>query len=626
MSIRSKVYTTVIALFTLAVATLILVTFTSTRRLMTDLVTGNQLQTARDNAAGVDGWVQAKQQLITAGTKEFSKFSSVPKEHVTSVIKVLQEAGGFATVYPGYEDGYFVASDGWVPAADYDHRKRPWYEQAKKEMKTGQTEPYVDAQTGKMIISFMGPIAPGGTFTGVLSSDIMLDSIVQKVLAVKVGTSGYAFIADKSGKILIHPDKELVLKKKIQDLAPGFAGFGEGTGHTEYTGKDGTWLLSYAPIPSAGWYLCVTAKKDEIYAPLNRQLATMVVTALVFLAVGIGVLVALLRVLLRPIGNLISRLEEVTDGSGDLSRTLAVDTNDELGTVARHFNSFTDKIRTILLGVFDRTEQVASSSTELAGSVSNIAQGIGEQTQQTAELATAITEMNATIAQIAENCQMAASKANETADMANDSHAAFTATIEKMGEISENVGRFSEVIRKLGSSATEIGQITNVINDIADQTNLLALNAAIEAARAGEQGRGFAVVADEVRALAERTQKATKEINDMIRDLQRETDTAVTSIDGVVRDVTSGSELAGEASRKLMTIIDHTNATNGMVIQIATAAEQQSATTNEISTSVDYISGITDANARQLELINGSAAELRAVADDLKAAVSAFKL
>ncbi|AJE02792.1 methyl-accepting chemotaxis protein [Geobacter pickeringii] len=626
MSIRSKVYATVIALFTVAVAALICVTFTSTRRLMTDLVTGDQLRMARDNAAGVDGWVHAKQQLIGTGAKELSQFASVPKEHATGVIKLLQETGGFATVYPGYEDGYFVSSDGWVPAADYDHRKRPWYEQAKREMKSGQTEPYVDAQTGKMIISFMAPITPGGRFTGVLSSDITLDSIVQKVLAMKIGTSGHAFVADRNGKILIHPDKELVLKKKIQDLVPGFAGFGEGAGHTEYDGKEGTWLLSYAPIPAAGWYLCVTVKKDEVYAPLNRQLATMVVTAALFLAVGVGVLVVLLRVLLRPIGTLIGRLEEVTDGSGDLSRTLAVDTNDELGAVARHFNSFTDKIRTILLGVFQRTEQVAASSSDLAGSVSSIAQGIGEQTHQTTELATAITEMNATIAQIAENCQMAAAKANETADIANDSHAAFTATIDKMGEISDNVGRFSGVIRKLGSSATEIGQITNVINDIADQTNLLALNAAIEAARAGEQGRGFAVVADEVRALAERTQKATKEINDMIRDLQRETDTAVTSIDGVVSDVTTGSTMAGEASRKLMTIIDHTNATSGMVIQIATAAEQQSATTNEISTSVDYISGITDANARQLELINDSAAELRAVADDLKAAVSAFRL
>jgi len=237
-----------------------------------------------------------------------------------------------------------------------------------------------------------------------------------------------------------------------------------------------------------------------------------------------------------------------------------------------------------------------------------------------------VEEMNITISQIAENATDTSLQENKTMDKAKGGQESVDETVSTMRAIAEKVKESAQVMVQLGASTQEIGDIINVINDIADQTNLLALNAAIEAARAGEHGRGFAVVADEVRKLAERTQNATSEITSMISNLQTESSKAVSNIESGVHEVQKGTEVADQAGLRLSEIIEYNTITTDMINQIATAAEEQSTNTNEISSSVTEINSVTEENSLQVSIINEASQHLSEIAESLKAKVSVFKV
>jgi len=234
--------------------------------------------------------------------------------------------------------------------------------------------------------------------------------------------------------------------------------------------------------------------------------------------------------------------------------------------------------------------------------------------------------MSATSGDIAQNCQMAAESANRANESAASGAQVVQDTVQCMYKIAERVNETSTTVASLGSRSDQIGQIVGTIEDIADQTNLLALNAAIEAARAGEQGRGFAVVADEVRALAERTTRATREIGEMIKAIQNETRGAVTAMEQGVREVESGTSEAARSGQAIAEIIDQIGALQTQVNQIATAAEEQTATTSEISSNMIQITEVVQQTARGAHESATAASQLKDVAEELQGLVRQFKL
>jgi len=330
------------------------------------------------------------------------------------------------------------------------------------------------------------------------------------------------------------------------------------------------------------------------------------------------------RSIKRPLGEIVASITVIADG--DLTRRVSFDGRDELGRLCAHFNDFVGKFQNIMLQLITDASKVASASTQLMGTAHLMAEGSEEVVAQANTVATAGEEMAATSNDIAQNCHLAAQSAQRANDAALEGSGVVQATVAVMGSIAERVKSAAQTVESLGSRSDQIGAIVGTIEDIADQTNLLALNAAIEAARAGEQGRGFAVVADEVRALAERTTRATKEISDMIKSIQNETRSAVSAMEEGNNEVERGTREAARSGRALEDILEQINAVTTQANQIATAAEEQTATTGEISSNMMQITTVVQRTSRGAGETAEAAKSLSAMSEELQRMVAQFKV
>jgi len=328
------------------------------------------------------------------------------------------------------------------------------------------------------------------------------------------------------------------------------------------------------------------------------------------------------------------RLKETVDGfaSGDLTRRadirismLGSEVNDEITGLGESVDAMATQMEEMIGRISDSSTQLASASEQLSALSEQMAAGADRQSSQTAQVATAMEEMNATVIEVAKNSQQVSESARDAQAIAVKGGDVVSEAISAMNEVSESTTVTAETIRTLGKSSEEIGTIVSVINDIADQTNLLALNAAIEAARAGEQGRGFAVVADEVRKLAERTTKATKEISAMIMTIQAETSKAVSAMDEGASKVENGARLANETGDSLRQIVSGVENVTDMITHIATSAEQQSATTDEITRNMDSITEVARSNVDAISEASKATNELARLASELRSMVANFK-
>jgi len=289
-------------------------------------------------------------------------------------------------------------------------------------------------------------------------------------------------------------------------------------------------------------------------------------------------------------------------------------------------NRMKNNLRTTIQSIAGTASHVASASEEISSSATQQAQSAETQKDQAVQVATAMQEMSSTVTSVSDSCNKAATAASQAAETARLGGSIVDATLTKMKVIAESVGATAKKMEELGRSSDQIGRIIGVIDDIADQTNLLALNAAIEAARAGEQGRGFAVVADEVRKLAERTTTATKEIAQMIKNIQDETKVAVVAMESGTKQVEEGVTSTAKAGDSLRAIIQMSERVGGMIAEIATAATEQSSTTEQVNINIDQIAKLVKESAIGAQQSATACQDLSNLALDLQTMVSKFKL
>lgn len=311
---------------------------------------------------------------------------------------------------------------------------------------------------------------------------------------------------------------------------------------------------------------------------------------------------------------------------GNLSVNIADHRDDDMGLLMKGFNTTVQTVGQLIYSVKENVEMTLSISAQLSEQTNHIEQAIQSQVMQTHDVSAAIEEMSSTITDNARTATGAANEAESGERLAHNGGNVTRQTIEKMNQIARIVAESTETIERLGVSSQQIGEIVSVINDIADQTNLLALNAAIEAARAGEQGRGFAVVADEVRKLAERTAVSTKQISQMIRTIQQETNQAVHQMRQGNIAVTEGTTLATEAGAALQSIVESASAIQVSVNQIAAATEQQSSTSSQIARSMESIMAISNDTGQSVQYIAGTTQELLQAAERLQSTIRLFSV
>lgn len=350
------------------------------------------------------------------------------------------------------------------------------------------------------------------------------------------------------------------------------------------------------------------------------------VAAFIFIGAIVGLLIGIVtsRAISAPIKKLAQDAEKVS--TGDLGVVVEIDSNDEIGQLAVSFEKMIHSLREMIGTLADSSAHISQSSSEMQHNAGQMANGAEEVAAQAITVATASEEMSATSGDIAQNCQLAAEGAQRANSAAEEGGAVVESSIAVMHRIAERVQASARTVEELGRRSDQIGSIISTIEDIADQTNLLALNAAIEAARAGEQGRGFAVVADEVRALAERTTKATREIGLMIKAIQQETKSAVSAMEEGVAEVEQGTDEAARSGEALRKIQDEINSLHLQVQQIATAAEEQTATTSEISNNIHQITDVAQNTVGGARNTADAAQQLTRLSEELQRVVAQFKL
>lgn len=342
-------------------------------------------------------------------------------------------------------------------------------------------------------------------------------------------------------------------------------------------------------------------------------------------AMVIAFVIVLTRLIAKPLNHLATNIASKI-AQGDLDVDIKVEGKDEIGQLSSAMKNMVSNLKEVLGGMKSSADNLASASQQLSASSEQMSKGVTEQVAKTSQIATSSAEMSQTIIDIAKNASNIASFAAEAVNIARDGEGVVGKSVEEVNAIASVVNESADLITSLGHRSRQIGEIVSVIKDIADQTNLLALNAAIEAARAGEQGRGFAVVADEVRKLAERTAKATSEIGEMIKAIQDDVDRAVSSMEDATKRVETGVELSKRTGKALHAIVESVTNLQSMVQQIASATEEMSTVSEQISQDVETVASVTSETSSSATQISHASADLATLAVKLEGIVSQFRM
>ncbi|NPZ32547.1 methyl-accepting chemotaxis protein, partial [Pseudomonas aeruginosa] len=568
-------------------------------------------------SSNIQNWLGGRLLLVEQTAQTLARDHS--PEAVSALLEQPALTSTFSFTYLGQQDGVFTMRPDSPMPAGYDPRSRPWYKDAVAAGGLTLTEPYVDAATQELIITAATPVKAAGNTLGVVGGDLSLKTLVQIINSLDFSGMGYAFLVSGDGKILVHPDKEQVMKTLSEVYPQNTPKIATGFSEAELHGH--TRILAFTPIkglPSVTWYLALSIDKDKAYAMLSKFRVSAIAAALISIVAILVLLGLLIRLLMQPLHLMGRAMQDIAQGEGDLTKRLAVTSRDEFGVLGDAFNQFVERIHRSIREVAGTAHKLHDVSQLVVNASNSSMANSDEQSNRTNSVAAAINELGAAAQEIARNAADASHHASDANHQAEDGKQVVEQTIRAMNELSEKISASCANIEALNSRTVNIGQILEVIKGISEQTNLLALNAAIEAARAGEAGRGFAVVADEVRNLAHRAQESALQIQKMIEELQVGAREAVATMTESQRYSLESVEIANRAGESLGSVTGRIAEIDGMNQSVATATEEQTAVVDSLNMDITEINTLNQEGVENLQATLRACGELETQAGRLR--------
>ena len=574
---------------------------------------------------GIADWMNIRRAI----TQSFDKYYNQPNN--VMFLEQARKSGGFDDIYFGAVDGAMLRSHPERNRADYDPRTRPWYKDAQTARKQIITTAYKDAITNALLVTIAQPLINNGQMVGVVGADVLIDQLINDVISLDVGNNAFAMLINKQdGSFLAHPNKQLLLKPLAQySNQLTLANIEQQIAINkpqQLTINGQQKILYFSNVPNTDWILALEMDKTTEEANYHSALQQLIITAIVITLLVIAALTVLVNFLFRDLNRVSAALAEIANGEGDLTRRLEPHSNDEVGQLAHNFNLFVSNLHSMLTRLSLVSNTLNQQSHITASQAEERSTRIQFQQDEINMVATAINEMAAATHEIASNAENTARTSEETVIASGHGSVQVNQSQQSIASLAQEVETATGVISALNSHAQSINTILSTIQGIAEQTNLLALNAAIEAARAGEQGRGFAVVADEVRVLSQRTHASTQEIQQMIETLQQTTSQAVGIMDDSRHLAETSVDDANSASASLSQITTAVNHISDMATQIASAAEEQSSVTSEITRNTEGIRDVSNELAIEANEAAKQAAELSTLSHELQQEINRFKL
>ncbi|MCW8346984.1 methyl-accepting chemotaxis protein [Vibrio sp. ZSDZ65] len=625
LSLKQKLIT---AMLSAVLLMAVVLTILSAQQLSTqthDAISSRANNVSLAAVEGIENWIGVRKDIATA----FNPFSEV--EDKVPYLKQARVAGGFDDIFLGTPDGGMYRSHPERNRADYDPRTRPWYQDAASANKQIITEAYQDAITNALLVTIAEPVKKNGRLVGIVGADVLIDQLVQDVISLNVGHNASAMLIDLSNNTFLAHQNTSLLLKSMTELSPELttsaiselASRGE---MTEVAIQGVEKMLYFTKVPETNWVLAVELDKQTELAKLNSALTQLILTSVVIVIFVAAIASWMVSFLINDLARVSKALAEIASGEGDLTSRLEPRSHDEVGQLARNFNTFVSYMHETIMKLTDVSVALSEQAKDTATHARVRSQRIQTQQDEINMVATAINEMAAATQEIANNADMTANNSSEAVEASNHGAGQVSATQHSIQNLAQEVDVATAVIRELEVHGSSINTILSTIQGIAEQTNLLALNAAIEAARAGEQGRGFAVVADEVRVLSQRTHASTQEIQQTIETLQATTGKAV----GIMNDSRGLAETsvddANSAAASLTQILSAVGQISDMATQIATAAEEQASVTSEITRNTQGIRDVSDELAEEAHEAAQQAVELSELSQKLGREIGRFKI
>ncbi len=664
MSLKFKFILPAFLLILLGMSVTTWITYQRSTASLTSVALEKAQVTVSGLLSSVELWVDgAKNEIVTLSKTDITAQSLAADASKATLKEAMELFADAASRHPAFDSILLLNEKGSVVAttnqnlAGADLSGREYFQKAL----AGQvfvSKPLFSKDSGEAVFVISAPVRQGGRVVGVLASGVKITRFTEQFLKPLETPASYAFIIAPDGLALAHPETKLIGKYNVfteADYGPRMASMQKGLLDTVSLGVEK--LVMFERCAATGWVVGMTINKAVAFGGA-RELGLLILGLSAGQAVLIlaGLWLILSFSVLKPLGTLVGAAGRIADG--DLDTRLDADRTDEIGGLQRAMSRMVATLKTKIgeaeeqgrqalaasdkareaTAEADKARQAAEAAREegmlqaaaqledivaaitaaaeaVSGQIGQSSRGSQEQSARVGETATAMEEMNATVMEVARSAGQAATTADNARNKADEGSRVVERVIDAIKEVQAKAQELKEDMTRLGQQAQGIGQVLDVISDIADQTNLLALNAAIEAARAGEAGRGFAVVADEVRKLAEKTMHATKEVGEAIAGIQQGTRQNVDNVEQAGRRIDEATSLAGKSGEALAAIVTLVAETTDQVRSIATAAEQQSATTEEINRSVTDISRIAGETAMALERSDG---ELSGLADQTR--------